>query len=245
MASITWERELAQVYDDVYAAMFEPHAVDPVVDLLVILARGGPALEFAVGTGRVALPLSARGVQTHGLELSPAMVEQLQAKPGSKAVAVTVGDMSSTVIEGYFSLVYVVANSIMNLTTQEEQTATFANAAAHLQGGGCLVVELVVPQLQHVPPGDSARVFTLDPDHVGIETFDDLVGQIASSHHWMHAHGRLVRHAAPYRYIWPSELVLMGQLAGLRLRERWADWSRTPFTSSSTKQVAVFEKSKP
>ena len=242
MASITWDRELAQVYDETYAAAFEPSALDPVIEVLAELAGSGKALEFAVGTGRVALPLAARGIPTHGVELSPHMAERLRAKPGSDAVAVTVGDMTTTVVPGSFSLVYIVANSIMNVTTQQEQLAVFANAAAHLQRGGCFVVEVIVPQLQHVPPGDSARVFTLKPDHVGIETFDDLVGQIAWSHHWVYVQGKLVRHSAPYRYIWPSELELMAQLAGLRLRERWAAWDRTPFTATSTSQVAVFER---
>lgn len=242
VASITWDRELAEVYDETYAAMFEPAVLDPMVDLLADLAGDGPVLEFAVGTGRVALPLAARGMPMYGLELSAPMAEQLREKPGSEGVEVTVGDMTTTVVPGSFSLVYVVANSIMNVTTQPEQLAVFANAATHLRRGGCFVVELIVPQLQHVPPGDSARVFTLEPDHVGIETFDDLVGQIAWSHHWMKVRGNLVRHSAPYRYIWPSELELMGLLAGLTLRDRWAGWDRTAFTSESTRQVAVFAK---
>ena len=141
-----------------------------------------------------------------------------------------------------FTLVYLVANTIMNVTTQDEQLAVFANAAAHLAPGGCFVVEVIVPQLRRVPAGESARVFTLDPDHVGIETFDDPVGQVTWSHHWMHVAGRLVRNSAPYRYVWPSELDLMGKLAGLRLRVRWAGWDRTPFTADSPSQVAVFDK---
>jgi len=250
MASITWGRDLAEVYDDAYTAGFEPAALTPVVDVLADLARDGPAVEFAVGTGRVALPLAARGVpvhgielSVHGIELSPYMAERLRAKPGAETVPVTIGDMTTTRVPGTFTLVYLVANTIMNVTTQEEQRAVFANAAAHLQPGGCFVVEVIVPQLQHVPPGDTARVFRLDPDHVGIETFDDLVGQIAWSHHWIEVRGRLVRHSAPYRYVWPSELDLMAMLAGFRLRDRWADWHRSPFTSNDTSQVAVFEKS--
>jgi hypothetical protein len=170
------------------------------------------------------------------------MADRLRAKPGADLVGVTVGDMTGTRVPGAFSLVYLVANTLMNVTTQEEQLSVFANAAAHLRPGGRFLVELIVPQLQHVPPGDTARVFANEPDHVGIETFDDLVGQIAWSHHWMDVGGNLVRHAAPYRYVWPSELVLMGVTAGLVLRDRWADWQRSPFTSDSTSQVAVFEK---
>jgi SAM-dependent methyltransferase len=244
MGSITWGRDIARVYDETHAAGFAHTVLDPMVDLLADLARRGPALEFAVGTGRVALPLAERGVPVHGVELSPYMVERLQAKPGANGVQVAIGDMTTTRVPGTFRLVYLVANTVMNVTTQQEQLAVFANAAAHLKRGGCFVVEVIVPQLRHVPPGDTARVFTLDPDHVGIETFDDLVGQIAWSHHWMHVQGRLVRHSAPYRYVWPSELELMGVIAGFRLRDRWASWDRTPFTSDSTSQIAVFEKSR-
>ena len=222
MGSIIWGRDLAEVYDATYSAKFDPSALDPVVDLLAELADGGPALEFAIGTGRVALPLRARGVEVHGIELSPHMVDQLRAKPEGDVVSVAVGDMTTTRLPGRFTLVYLVANTIMNVTTQEDQLAVFTNAAAHLEPGGSFVVEVIVPQLRSVPKGETGRVFTLDPDHVGIETFDDLVGQIAWSHHWMEIEGRLVRHSAPYRYVWPSELELMARLAGFRLRDRWS-----------------------
>ncbi len=241
VALVEWQRELAEVYDETYAAMFEPAVLDPMVDLLLDLAEGGPVLEFAVGTGRVALPLASRGVPVQGLELSQQMADVLGRKPGADAVQVTVGDMCSMQIPGEFTLVYVVANGLMNVTTQEEQVAVFGNASAHLRPGGRFVVELVVPQLQHVPPGETARVFTLEQDHVGIETFDDLVAQVAWSHHWMYSKGGLVRHSAPYRYVWPAELVLMAQLAGFHLQSR-GDWHREPFTSASVSQVAVFEK---
>jgi SAM-dependent methyltransferase len=241
MGSITWGPDVAEVYDATTSAMFEPSVLDPIVDLLADLARGGPALEFAVGTGRVALPLSAR-IPVHGIELSPHMAAQLRAKPGADAVPVTIGDMTTTRVPGSFKLVYLVANTIMNVTSQEDQLAVFANAAGHLEPDGCFVVEVIVPQLRSVPRGEIGRVFTLDADHVGIETFDDLVGQIAWSHHWMEVGGRLVRHAAPYRYVWPSELVLMARIAGFRLRERWAGWDRAPFTSDSLSQVAVFDR---
>jgi SAM-dependent methyltransferase len=243
MGSIVWGREVAEVYDQTYQAKFEPSVLGPIVGLLTELARGGPALEFAVGTGRVALPLSARGIEVHGLELSPHMAELLLAKPGADAVPVIIGDMTTTRVPGAFTLVYLVANTIMNVTTQDDQLAVFANAAAHLEPGGYFVVEVIVPQVRRVPPGETARVFTLDHDHVGIETFDDLVGQIAWSHHWIEVGGRLVRHSAPYRYVWPSELDLMAKIAGFRLRDRWAGWDRAPFTSDSQSQVAVFEKS--
>jgi SAM-dependent methyltransferase len=242
VGSITWGRDVAEVYDATYSAMFEPSVLDPMVDVLADLARDGPALELAVGSGRVALPLTARGVPVHGIELSPHMVEQLRIKPGADAVTVTVGDMTTRRVPGSFTLVYLLANTIMNVTTQEDQLAVFANAAAHLEPGGCFVVEVIVPQLRRVPPGEVGRVFALDPDHVGIETIDDLVGQVMWSHHWVEVGGRLVRHSAPYRYVWPSELDLMARVAGLRLRERWAGWDKAPFTSDSASQIVVFEK---
>ena len=185
MGSITWGPEIAEVYDKTYAAKFEPPALGPIVDLLAELAQGGPALEFAAGTRRVALPLAARGITVHGIELSPYMAEQLRVKPGADAVPVTIGDMTTTRVPGTFRLVYLLAKTIMNVTTQDDQLAVFASSAAHLEPGGCFVVEVLVPQLRRVPPGKAGRVFTLDPDHIGIETFDDPVGQIAWSHHWM------------------------------------------------------------
>ena len=244
MASITWGREIAKVHDHVARAIFDPAVVDPMVDVLAELAGDGDALEFAVGTGRIALPLHARGVVVSGIELSEPMVDQMRAKSGGGEIAVKIGDMTSARVggAGEFALVYLVANTIMNVTEQDDQLAVFENAAWHLRPGGHFVVDVIVPQLRQVPRGEVGRVFTLDPDHVGIETFDDLVGQIAWSHHWMEVDGRLVRHAAPYRYVWPSELVLMARLTGFRLHDRWAGWDRSPFTSESGRQVAVFEK---
>jgi SAM-dependent methyltransferase len=242
MGSNVWEQEIAEVYDATSAAMFAPEVLGPTVDVLAELAGDEPALELAIGTGRVGLALAARGVDVHGIELSPHMVDQLRSKPAADSVSVTVGDMTSTRIDITCSLVYLVFNTIMNVTTLDEQVAVFENAAAHLRPGGCFVVELVVPQLRRLPPGELARVFTLEDGHVGVETFDDVVGQISWSHHWIDAGGRMVRHSAPYRYIWPAELELMGKVAGFRLRDRWADWHRAPFTNDSPSQVAVFEK---
>jgi SAM-dependent methyltransferase len=242
MSSIIWGREIAEAYDKTYAAQAHPSVLNPMLDLLCELAAGGRALEFAVGTGRVALALSDRGVPVHGIELSPHMVEQLRAKPGADAVPVTIGDMTTAHVPGGFRLVYLVANTIMNVTTQEEQVAVFANAAGHLVSGGVFVVEVIVPQLRRVPPGATARVFAMDADHVGIETFDDTVAQIAWSHHWIEVEERLVRHSAPYRYVWPSELDLMARIAGLRRLSRWAGWIKEPFTSDSTRQVVVYQQ---
>jgi SAM-dependent methyltransferase len=242
MPTVEWGEELADVYDRTYDAQAEEAVVRPMVALLAEIAGDGRALELAVGTGRVALPLASAGVPVAGLELSPAMAEKLRAKPGAERVPVTVGDMTSARVDGAFSLVYIVANSIMNVTTQEEQLATVRNAADHLRPGGHFVIELIVPQLQRVPRGERGHVFEMSRDHVGIETFDDVAEQIAWSHHWMHVDGTFVHHAAPYRYIWPPELDLMARLAGLVRRDRWGDWDRSPFTSACPKHVTVYEK---
>lgn len=242
MGSVQWGEEVADVYDATSAAMADPAMLDPVLTTLAGLAAGGRALEFAVGTGRVALPLSERGVPVHGIELSPHMAAKLRQKPGADRVGLTLGDMTSTRVAGTFRVVYLVFNTIMNVTTQDEQVAVFANAAAHLEPGGAFVLEVLVPQLRRLPPDELGRVFTMADDHVGIETFDDAVGQISWSHHWMQVEGRLVRHSAPYRYVWPSELDLMARLAGLQLRARWSDWKGTPFAGDSIDQVVVYEK---
>jgi SAM-dependent methyltransferase len=238
VASVMWDAELAAVYDDVYAWEAEPSVVEPITRVLAELAGSGAALELAVGTGRIALALSARGIAVTGIELSPHMAARLRAKPGADAVDVIVGDMTTTRAEDPFTLVYLIANSIMNVTAQDEQLAVFSNAAAHLEPGGRFVVELIVPQPCAVPAGGKGRVFTLGPDHVGIETFDDPAGQIAWSHHWMEAGGRLVRHSAPYRYIWP-ELDLMARLAGFRLEHRWAGWCYRPRYLAILRQRSV------
>jgi SAM-dependent methyltransferase len=242
MSTIHWGPEIASVYDSTYAHMFSPTVLDPMTGLLAALAGDGPALEFATGTGRVALALAARGVPVHGIELSEHMTARMAAKPGAGAIPVTIGNMAADRVPGGpFSLVYLVANTLMNVTTQDEQVAVFANAADHLEPGGCFVLELAVPRVRPEP-----AVFTLDPDHIGIETYDDPVAQIAWSHHWMgpgvEAGGPVVRHSAPYRYVWPSELDLMARLAGFRLSARWGGWDKSPFTAASGRQVASYEK---
>jgi SAM-dependent methyltransferase len=242
VASIVWDQEMAGVYDAVYASLAEARVVDPMVDVLAELAGEGTALEFGVGTGRFALALSSRGTPVSGIELSAPMVEQLRAKPGAHEVTVAVGDMTTTRMPGEFSLVYLVANSIMNVTTQDDQVCVFANAAQHLATGGSFVLEVMVPQLRLFPPGTAARVFAAEPHHVGIETLEDPSLQIVSSAHWFDVDGRLVQHSAPYRYVWPAELDLMAKLTGFRLRHRWAGWDRSVFTSDSDTQVVVYEK---
>ncbi|HEX4491276.1 MAG TPA: class I SAM-dependent methyltransferase [Acidimicrobiia bacterium] len=242
MGTVEWGREVAEAYDADSAEMFDPGVLGPTVAFLGDLAGDGAALELAIGTGRVALPLSARGIEVHGIELSPHMAAVLRAKPGADRIDVTVGDMATTRLDATFRLVYLVFNTIMNLTTQDEQVRVFENAAAHLEPGGAFVVEVLIPQIRRVAPGELGRVFSLEDDHVGIETFDDLAGQISWSHHWVQDGDTLRRHSAPYRFVWPSELDLMARVAGLRLRERWSSWQRTRFDPNGIGQVVVYEK---
>jgi SAM-dependent methyltransferase len=220
--------EVAERYDAGTAHM----PVEPLVDFLLPLAGGG-ALELAIGTGRIAVPLAARGVRVAGIELSPDMTAQLRAK--TDAVSVEIGDMTATRIEGTFSVVYIVANSILNVTTQEGQIATFATAAAHLESGGCFVAEVIVPNTRRL------EVFDLSDTHVGVDEYD-LDTQALVSHHFSLIDGHWQRRSVPFRAVSPAELDLMARLAGLELRERWADWDRSPFTADSSKHVSVWEK---
>lgn len=240
---IYFDERVAAHYDASSADMFTPEAVEPAVSLLAELAGEGDALELGIGTGRIALPLSQRGVRVHGIELSPAMVARLQAKPGAADVEVTIGDFATTRVDGTFTLVYLVFNTITNLTTQDEQVQCFRNVAAHLEPGGCFVIEVGVPQLQRLPPGETVRAFAVSPTHVGFDEYTDMTAQISYSHHYWARDGRLEVFSAPYRYVWPSELDLMARLAGLTLRERWSGWGREPFTSDSTAHISVWEKS--
>jgi SAM-dependent methyltransferase len=234
--------EIAARYDESSNPMFDPEVLGPTVDLLAELAGDGAALEFAVGTGRVALPLAARGVPVSGIELSTAMADQLRLKDDAQHIKVTIGDMATTRVDGTFQLVYLVYNTIGNLTTQDEQVACFANAAAHLEPGGCFVIEVGVPDLRRLPPGEDARVFSHAPGYVGYDRYIDLVAQQAMSHHFI-ADGSGVREfRTPFRYVWPSELDLMSGLAGMSLRDRWAGWDRSPFTGESASHVSVWEK---
>jgi SAM-dependent methyltransferase len=234
--------DVAATYDRTAAAKFEPEVLGPTVAVLAELAGNGAALELAIGTGRVALPLAARGVPMSGIDLSTAMVDRLRAKDGAERIEVTIGDIATTRVDGSFRLVYLVFNTIGNLTTQDEQVACFANAAAHLEPGGSFVIEMVVPDLRRLPPGEDARVFSHAPGYVGYDRYTDVVAQQATSHHFL-ADGSGVREVrTPYRYVWPSELDLMARLAGLSLRARWADWDRAPFTGESTSHVSVWEK---
>jgi SAM-dependent methyltransferase len=229
-------------YDESSESMFDPKVLGPTVDLLAELAGDGAALEFAIGTGRVALPLAARSVPVAGIELSTAMAERLRAKDDTHRIDVTIGDMATTRVDGSFRLVYLVFNTIGNLMTQDQQVACFANAAAHLERGGCFVIEVEVPDLRRLPPGEDARVFAHAAGYVGYDRYTDLVAQQAVSHHFV-ADGSGIRETrTPFRYVWPSELDLMAKLAGMSLRDRWAGWDRSPFTGDSTSHVSVWEK---
>lgn len=233
--------DVAARYDASEQEMFKPAVVDPAVRFLAELAGDGAALELGIGTGRIAVPLSARGVRVQGIDLSTAMVHELRRKPGGGAIAVTMGDFADTHVAGSFRLAYLVFNTLMNLTTQDEQVACFRNAARHLESGGCFVVEVMVPDLQRLPPGETVRPFAVTAEQLGFDEYD-LVSQRLVSHHYRAAGAGLVGRSIPFRYVWPSELDLMARLAGLSLRERWADWHRAPFTRDSRSHVSVWQK---
>ncbi|CCH29619.1 class I SAM-dependent methyltransferase [Actinosynnema sp. NPDC047251] len=228
-------------YDESSAEMFEPAVVEPAVDFLAGLAGTGGALELGIGTGRIALPLAARGVPVHGVDLSRAMVARLRAKPGGDAIPVTIGDFASTEVGSTFSLAYLVFNTIMNLTSQDAQVDCFRNVAAHLEPGGCFVVEVGVPDLRSLPPGQRAVPFHVSPTRWAFDLYD-VATQAMSSNYVDVVDGRGDYRSIPFRYVWPAELDLMARIAGLRLRERWEGWAREPFTNESRRHVSVWQK---
>jgi SAM-dependent methyltransferase len=235
---------VARRYDAAVAEMFDAAVVEPAVDFLAANADSGAALEMGVGTGRIAVPLTGRGVPVHGIDLSEAMVEQLRAKPGGGEIPVTIGDFATTRVPGPFTLVYLVFNTIMNLTSADEQAACFQNAAAHLNEGGRFVIEVGVPQLQRLPPGETVRAFEVSEAHLGFDEYD-IASQRLVSHHYSMVDGKFELCSVPFRYVWPSELDLMARLADMKLRERWSGWRREPFTSESTQHISVWEKALP
>jgi SAM-dependent methyltransferase len=235
-----FDERVAARYDESSAEMFKPQAVDPVVDLLVELAGGGSALELGIGTGRIALPLARRGVRVHGIELSKAMAAKLRAKPGGEDIGVTFGDFATTTVDETFSVAYLVFNTIMNLTTQSQQVECFRNVAAHLEPGGRFVVEVLVPDLQRLPAGETIRPFHVSDTRWGFDEYD-VAAQGLTSHHLWIVDGRAEHLSIPFRYAWPAELDLMAQLAGMTLRDRWSGWRREPFTSDSRQHVSVWE----
>jgi SAM-dependent methyltransferase len=231
-----FDERVAATYDS-DEGMFAPEAVEPAVDVLAELAGDGAALEFAIGTGRIALPLAARGVPVHGIELSKAMVARLRAKPGGEHIPVAIGDMTTTRVEGAFNVVYLVFNTINNLTTQDAQVACFANAAAHLEPGGAFVIEVGVPDLRWLPPGQTVVPFEVSEHKVGFDEYD-VANQGMISHHIE----RGERFSVPFRYVWPAELDLMARLAGMRLAARWEGFDREPFTSDSRRHVSIWRR---
>ncbi|MBC9727161.1 class I SAM-dependent methyltransferase [Streptomyces sp. TRM68367] len=232
---------IAAGYDDPSSEMFAPEVVARTAGVLAELAGGGRALELGIGTGRIAVPLARRGVEVHGIDMSRAMVERLRAKPGGDAIGVTIGDFATAKAPGRFTLAYLVFNTIMNLTTQDAQVDCFRNVAEHLEPGGCFVIEVGVPDLRRLPPGQNAVPFHVDGSRLGFDLYD-VATQAMSSHHVTVQDGRSSYWSIPFRYVWPAELDLMARLAGLRLRERWDGWSREPFTSESRQHVSVWEK---
>jgi SAM-dependent methyltransferase len=236
-----FDERVASRYDESAADMFDAKTVGPAVDLLAELAGDGRALEFGIGTGRIALPLAQRGVPVHGIDMSKAMVARLRAKPGGDLIGVTIGDFSTTSAGGTFSLVYLVFNTISNLTTQSAQVACFRNAAAHLKSGGCFVIEVGVPGLRLLPPGETVHAFLVSEKRWGFDEYD-VANQRMTSHHFEIVDGRVERLAVPFRYAWPSEYDLMAELAGMPLRERWSGWKREPFTSESRTHVSIWER---
>jgi len=239
---IHFDEHVAQRYDEGSPEMFDPAVLTPTVDFLAEQARGGPVLELGIGTGRVALPLSERGLAVQGIDESEPMVAQLRAKPGADAIPVTIGDFATTVVGERFALVYLVFNTITNLVTQEAQVACFRSAAAQLRPGGRFVIEVFIPVLRVLPPGTRHHVFHHAPGRLSFDEYDVVNQRLRSHHYTFGDDGRYEVSSPPFRYVWPAELDLMAQLAGLRLRERWAGWNREPLTSESESHVSVWER---
>ena len=236
-----FDSRIAQGYDAKWPEIHDPAAIDPVVDFLAGLAGNGPVLELGIGTGRIALPLSRRGIRLEGIELSPDMVAELRKKPGSDAIRVTIGDFATARVDSTFTLAYLLRNTITNLTSQDDQVTCFQNVADHLEAGGCFVIEVFVPELRRLPPGNTMLPFAMSDAHLGIDEYDP-VNQMLVSHHYWFSEGNVETFSAPFRFVWPSELDLMARLAGMKLRERWGGWDREPFTNDSRSHVSVWEK---
>lgn len=244
MTNSDWNERVARRYDDASATdMFDPGVLDPTVDFLADLAGDGRALEFAIGTGRVALPLRARGVDVAGIELSQPMLDQMLAKPGAGEIPVTIGDMATTRVEGAgtFRLVYLVYNTITNLLTQDEQVECFRNASVHLERGGYFVIEVFVPELRRLPAGETLIPFDVSEGHVGVDEYDVVNQRLVSHHYWV-SDGRADTFDSAHRYAWPAEYDLMAQLAEMTLHQRWSNWNREAFTSDSTSHISVWQK---
>jgi SAM-dependent methyltransferase len=240
VAETHFDAWVAQRYSTLWPEIYGPDLLDAAVEVLVRLAGAGPALEFGIGTGRAAVPLAGRGVSVHGIELSEAMVTELRVQDGDR-IPVTLGNFAAASVEGTFTLVYLLRNTITNLTTQDEQVQAFRNAARHLDPGGCFVVENYIPELRRLPPGETRYVFRSTADHVGVENYD-FAAQLSLSRHWWLIDGDLKTFESTHRYVWPSELDLMARIAGLRLQERWSDWYGAPFDGDSRNHISIWEK---
>lgn len=241
MAEDHFGESVAARFDERYGHEADAAVVGPIVDFLTALASDGVALELGIGTGRIALPLADRGVPVHGIDLSEAMVARLRAKPGGEGIGVTIGDFATATVDAAFRVAYLVANTIMNLTTQDEQVACFQNVAAHLEPGGCFVIEVLIPGLRRLPPGETLQLFDVSPAHLGFDEYDVARQGLVSHHYWIE-NGTVEVFSPPFRYVWPAELDLMARLAGMTLHERWSGWQREPFTSDSDKHVSVWKK---
>ena len=235
-----FDKKRAAIYDD-DTEVFDPAVVDPIVDLLEKLCPDGRALEFGIGTGRIALPLARRGIAVHGVDISNAMIERLKEKQRDEDISITLGDFSTTRVDSSFSLVYLIFNTIMNLTTQASQVACFRNASAHLKAGGRFVIEVMVPQIQRLAGNETLHVFDHSETHWGIDEYD-VVSQMVVSHHAQIVDSRAEIHSTPFRYVWPGELDLMAELAGLSFSERFGGWDRGLFTGASRSHVSIWSK---
>jgi SAM-dependent methyltransferase len=242
MAETHFDEWIARRYRTLWPEIFEPSLLDAAVDFLADLTQGKQALEFGIGAGRIALPLSLRGVPVYGIELSPAMVAEVRNEAPDSDVEVTIGDFATTNVDATFRVVYLLRNTITNLTTQDEQVECFRNAARHLDPGGFFVIENYVPELRRLPPDETSLVFTATPTHIGIGEYD-IANQIEVSRHWWVIDEGLKAFSSSHRYVWPSELDLMARIAGMTLRERWSDWYRVPFTSESRSHISVWQTS--
>jgi SAM-dependent methyltransferase len=242
MPEMRFDEQTAERYDGSTAERFDPAVLDPTVDFLLEHAGGGRALELGIGTGRVAVPLAARGVPVAGIDLSPYMLARLRAKAGAAGIEAVEGDFATTRLAGTFTLAYLVFNTITNLTTQDEQVACFENVARHLAPGGVFVMEVFVPILQKLPSGEVFHTFAHDQVRHSFDEYDVVTQVLHSHHYWHHDDGTYTVHSAPYRYAWPAELDLMARIAGLRLVERWGDWDRSPFTATSEQHVSVWQR---
>jgi Methyltransferase domain len=236
-----FDDDVADTYDEEVTGEFTPEDIESAVSFLNDLAPLGSALELGIGTGRISLPLSERGMHVEGIDLSAAMVNRMMQKPGGDEIRVVLGDFSTTVMDRSFDVVFLVFNTIMNVTSQPGQVACFANAAAHLEAGGCFVVEVMIPDLRRLPPGDVIRPYTVQDEALSFDEYD-VVNQGLVSHHYRVKGDSLELHSIPFRYVWPAELDLMATMAGMALRNRWSGWNHEPFTSESAKHVSVWEK---